>query len=99
MSAIDFSDADEHDRLQREPLNVEINALIERAAISRNCRADFSGASVVGHHCARQTQFDWWVRPVLADRIRLIFDRGHFFEAEMRERSSAPALFSRRPRR
>ncbi len=85
MSAIDFSDADEHDRLQREPLNVEINALIERAAITEMPRG-FLGASIVGHHCARQTQFDWWVRPVLADRIRLIFDRGHFFEAEMRKR-------------
>ena len=32
MTAIDFSDADAFDRLQREPLNVEINAAVERAA-------------------------------------------------------------------
>ena len=85
MTAIDFSDADEHGRLAREPLNVEINALIERAATTDLPRG-FLGASIVGHHCLRQIQFDWWCRPLLADRVRLIFDRGHFFEAEARRR-------------
>ena len=85
MTAIDFSDADDHGRLAREPLNVEINALIERAATTDLPRG-FLGASIVGHHCLRQIQFDWWCRPLLADRVRLIFDRGHFFEAEARRR-------------
>jgi hypothetical protein len=85
MDAFDFSDADEHDRLQREPLNVEINALVERAAATELPRG-FLGASIVGHHCMRQVQFDWWCRPLLSDRVRLIFDRGHFFEAEARKR-------------
>jgi hypothetical protein len=85
MDAIDFSDADQHDRLQREPLNVEINALVERAAATELPRG-FLGASIVGHHCMRQVQFDWWCRPLLSDRVRLIFDSGHFFEAEARKR-------------
>ena len=82
MAAIDFSDADEFDRLQREPLNVEINAAVERAtaATARLSRV-YLGASIVGHECARQIQYDWWCVPELPARVRLIFDRGHAFEA------------------
>ena len=82
MSAIDFSDADEFDRLQREPLNVEINAAVERAvaATARLSRV-YLGASIVGHECARQIQYDWWCVPELPARVRLIFDRGHAFES------------------
>jgi hypothetical protein len=85
MAAIDFSDADELDRLQREPLNVAINANIERAVAgaARLSRA-YLGASIVGHECARQVQFDWWCLPELPARVRLIFDRGHAFEALIR---------------
>jgi hypothetical protein len=85
MTAVDFSDADEHGCLAREPLNVEINVLIERAATTELPRG-FLGASIVGHHCPRQIQFDWWCKPLLADRVRLIFERGHFFEAQARKR-------------
>ena len=62
MTAIDFSDADEFDRLQREPLNVEINAAVERAtaATARLSRV-YLGASIVGQECARQIQYDWMV--------------------------------------
>jgi hypothetical protein len=88
VDATDFSDADEHDRLVREPLNVEINVLIERVATAEPPRG-FLGASIVGHHCLRQIQFDWWCKPLLADRVRLVFDRGHFLETEARKRLSA----------
>jgi hypothetical protein len=82
VATIDFSDADEFDRLQREPLNVGINAAVERAmaATARLSRV-YLGASIVGHECARQIQYDWWCVPELAARLRLIFDRGHAFES------------------
>jgi hypothetical protein len=85
MAAIDFSDADEHDRLQREPLNVAINAAVERAVAgaARLARA-YLGASIAGHECARQVQYSWWCEPELGSRVRLIFDRGHAFEALIR---------------
>jgi hypothetical protein len=85
VAAIDYSDADAHERALKEPLNVAINALIECAATTELPRG-FLGASIVGHHCLRQIQFDWWCKPLLADRVRLTFDRGHFFEAEARKR-------------
>jgi hypothetical protein len=80
VSAIDYSDANK--QLALEPLNVELNALVERAtaAAARMPRA-YLGASIVGHECARQVQYDWWVLPTLPARVRLIFDRGHAFEA------------------
>jgi hypothetical protein len=82
MPSFDYSDADQYDRLQREPLNVEINALAERAAAT-TARAPrpYLGASIAGHECARQVQYDWWCTPELPARVRLIFDRGHAFEA------------------
>ena len=83
FNAID--DADELTRLQREPLNVEINALIERAvATAARLGRAYLGASVVGHECPRQVQYDWWCVPELPARVRLIFDRGHAFEALVR---------------
>lgn len=83
MSAIDYSDADK--QLAREPLNTELNALIERAtaAAARLPRA-YLGASIVGHECARQVQYDWWVLPTLPARVRLIFDRPCLREAGAR---------------
>ena len=85
MTAIDFSDADEFDRLQREPLNVAINAAVERAmAATARLSRMYLGASIVGHECARQIQYDWMCTPELSARVRLIFDRGHAFEALVR---------------
>jgi hypothetical protein len=85
MPAINFNDACQPDPLQRTPLNVEINAVIERAtaAAAKLARA-YLGASIVGHECARQVQYDWWCVPTLPARVRLIFDRGHAFEALVR---------------
>jgi hypothetical protein len=85
VGVIDFNDADEHDRLQREPLNVQINTAVERAtaAAAKLVRA-YLGASIVGHECSRQIQYDWWCIPTLPARVRLLFDRGHAFEALIR---------------
>jgi hypothetical protein len=81
VAAIDFSDADEFNHLQREPLNVEINAAVERAsAATARLSRIYLGASIVGQECARQVQYDWWCLPELPERVRLIFDRGHAFE-------------------
>jgi hypothetical protein len=83
MAALDYSDADR--QLARDPLSIELNALIERAtaAAARLPRA-YLGMSAVGHECARHVQYDWWCLPTLPARVRLIFDRGHAFEALMR---------------
>jgi hypothetical protein len=85
MPAVDYTDAAGTVNLSATPLNAEIGALIEHAAVTELPRG-FLGASAVGHECARQIQLSWWCRPLLADRIRLIFSRGHFFEKEARER-------------
>src|SRR5579871_1462953 len=85
MAAVEFADADAHNRLQRDPLNVAINDAVERAtgAAARLSRM-YLGASIVGHNCSRQIQYDWMCTPELSARVRLIFDRGHAFEALVR---------------
>ena len=85
MPAIDYTDANGAANLSASALNVEIGARIECAAVTELPRG-YLGASAVGHECARHVQLSWWAKPMLADRIRLIFDRGHFFEAEARKR-------------
>jgi hypothetical protein len=67
-----------------DPLNVAINALVERSATAELPRG-YLGASAVGHECMRQTQLDWYRKPLLPARVKTIFARGHFFEARMRE--------------
>jgi hypothetical protein len=71
--------------LADEPLNVEVNARIERAMV-RELPRGYLGASAVGHECMRQTQYAWWSKPRLPARVRSIFDRGHYFEAYTRQR-------------
>ena len=72
--------------LAAEPLNIEIALLVERAAAATmELPRSYLGASIIGHPCDRQVQFDWWVRPLLPARVRSIFARGHVFEARMRE--------------
>jgi hypothetical protein len=80
MTAIDFSDADEFDRLQREPLNVAVNDAVERATGAAHLSRAYLGASIVGHECARQIQYDWWCVAEQPARLRRIFNRGHLFE-------------------
>jgi hypothetical protein len=72
--------------LSDEAINVAINDLIERAAAKEmELPRSYLGASIIGHECDRQVQFDWWVRPLLPARVKLIFRRGHFFEQLVRE--------------
>ena len=72
--------------LSDEPLNIELNALIERAAATTmELPRSYLGASIIRHECDRQVQFDWWVRPLLPARVKSIFARGHFVEKRMRE--------------
>jgi hypothetical protein len=71
--------------LSIEPINVELNAAIERAsATTAELPRPYLGASIVGHECARRIQFDWWCKPELPARTREIFDRGHYFEERAR---------------
>jgi hypothetical protein len=68
-----------------EPVNVEINARIDRAMV-RELPRSYLGASAVGDECMRKTQYAWWSKPLLPARVRSIFDRGHYFEAHTRQR-------------
>jgi hypothetical protein len=85
MAIVDFCDADALDRAQRDPLNFAISAAVERAtAATARLSRMYLGASIIGHECARQIQFDWMCTPELSARVHLIFDRGHDFEARIR---------------
>jgi hypothetical protein len=76
--------------LSIEPINIELNAAIERAAATgAELPRPYLGASIVGHDCARRIQFDWWCKPELAARTREIFDRGHYFEDRARRHLQA----------
>jgi hypothetical protein len=80
---VDYSTAVD---LLNDPLNVEINDLVERvAARAMELPRSYLGASIIGHECDREVQFSWWVRPLLPARVKAIFARGHFFEARIRE--------------
>src|SRR6516225_12492179 len=80
-------------KLADEPINVALNAAIERAAAGKaELPRPYLGASIVGSDCLRRCQYDWWVRPELDARTRAIFDRGHFFEARVREQLVAVGL-------
>jgi hypothetical protein len=80
-AAIDFSDVG---GLAALPLNVQLNARIERATAAAQLPRPYLGASIAGHECARQIQFDWFRTPEFPARIQLVFDRGHAFEALVR---------------
>ena len=93
MTTIDFSDADDHGRLAREPLNVEINALIERRRDRRDLPRIFLGRE---HRRARMRAADpirLVVHSDAAGRVRPIFDRGHFFEAGCGANASSRPVF------
>jgi hypothetical protein len=73
--------------LSIEPVNTAINDAIERAAATAaELPRPYLGASIVGHECLRRVQYDWWCKPVLAARTKEIFDRGHYFETQSRNR-------------
>jgi hypothetical protein len=70
--------------LSTNPISIGLNDAIERAvAATAELPRNYLGASIVGDGCPRKVQFDW-CKPVLAARVRRIFDRGHHFEAHLR---------------
>ena len=81
MPAIDFSDADAHERHLADPLNVAVNDAVERAtAAAPQLSRMYLGASILGHECSRQIQYEWMCTPELPARVQRIFNRGHAFE-------------------
>jgi hypothetical protein len=72
--------------LSERPLNVQLNALIEKAEPPRENYRQYLGASSIGAECLRRVQYDWMCDPVFPARVRDIFDRGHFFEDVSRRR-------------
>jgi hypothetical protein len=86
MTALDFSDADQHERLVDDPFNGAINEAIDGAAAkpTREARG-YLGASSAGSECPRRIQFDWLCRSTVDAQKARIFARGHAFEAMMRE--------------
>jgi hypothetical protein len=90
MTAIDYSDADDHTKLLNAPINVELVALTERVAMAtpRMTRA-YLGASAAGAECSRQIEFSWLCSSFEGARQRLRFDRGHAIEKTVREQLTA----------
>jgi hypothetical protein len=73
--------------LSLEPINTAINAALERIAApaTERPREQYLGASILGHECLRRIQYEWWCRSEVPAQDRERFERGHFFEARMRE--------------
>ena len=90
MDAHDYSDADDYVRLLNEPINVELNALVERVALAtpRLTRA-YLGASSAGDDCLRKIQFEWLCSSFEGARQRIRFGRGHAIEAILRAQLGA----------
>jgi hypothetical protein len=73
--------------LSLNDINTATNAVIEQAHLGRiEPPRLYLGASLVGDDCPRKVQYEWWCRADIPARIRRIFDRGHYFEAYIRER-------------
>ena len=71
--------------LSLEPINSSVNAAIERAApATERPRAQYLGASILGHECLRRIQYEWWCRSEVPAQDRERFERGHYFEERMR---------------
>ena len=75
--------------LSNEPLNVAINARVEEASARKHAydqARGYLGASLIGDDCLRKIQFEWMIAATtFPARVRSIFARGHFFEAESRQ--------------
>jgi hypothetical protein len=74
--------------LATRPLNLTINARVEEASViahALDIPRNYLGASLIGDDCARKIQFEWMAAAAaIPARVRSIFARGHFFEAESR---------------
>jgi hypothetical protein len=71
--------------LSIEPLNAAINTRVEQASSVAHANDQpraYLGASLIGDECSRKIQFEWMTAATFPARVRSIFARGHFFEAE-----------------
>jgi hypothetical protein len=66
-SAIDFTDIG---GLASQPLNIELNARVERAMAAAQLPRPYLGASIAGDECARRIQYDWFCTPEFPARYR-----------------------------
>jgi hypothetical protein len=75
--------------LSNDPLNITISGCVEEASVRQHTgdqMRDYLGASLIGDDCLRKIQFEWTVAAtIFPARVRSIFARGHFFEAETRQ--------------
>ena len=74
--------------LSIDPLNAAINERIEQASLTKHANdvpRDYLGASLIGETCLRKIQFEWLTSSKFSARVRSIFARGHYFEAESRQ--------------
>ena len=74
--------------LSIDPLNAAINERIEQASLIKHANdvpRDYLGASLIGETCLRKIQFEWLTSSKFSARVRSIFARGHYFEAESRQ--------------
>ena len=74
--------------LSIDPLNTAINERIEQASLAKHANdvpRNYLGASLIGETCLRKIQFEWLTSLTFPARVRSIFARGYFFEAESRE--------------
>lgn len=75
--------------LSHDGFNIAINAQVERASALKHAgdqARGYLGASLIGDECLRKIQFEWMVATAtFPARVRSIFARGHFFEAESRQ--------------
>jgi hypothetical protein len=74
--------------LSIDPLNTVINERIEQASLAKHANdlpRDYLGASLIGETCLRKIQLEWMTSSTFPARVRSIFARGHYFEAESRE--------------
>ncbi len=74
--------------LSLDPLNAAINDQVERASLAKHAHdvpRDYLGASLIGETCLRKIQFEWMTASTFPARIRSIFARGHYFEADSRQ--------------
>jgi hypothetical protein len=74
--------------LSAKPLNVAVNAAIERASLARHANdtpRGYLGASLIGDECSRKIQFEWMTASTFPTRVHSIFARGHYFEIESKQ--------------
>jgi hypothetical protein len=71
--------------LSAQPINRELNELIEAAEPKGENYRRYLGASMIGAECHRQIQYSWMCDPQFPGRTKDIFGRGHHFEDVTRQ--------------